>query len=89
MSQVPFFKHTPARSFFCAAGIFALFFLGTPMMVTQTEALPVFSHWRNQPAPSGNPIRVQYFLDGSLYQETIDICVFKLQQIEKSPLTGW
>ena len=81
------FYHHPVRSLLYAVSIFLLFLIATPMMVTQTQSLPVFNNfnnWRNQPLPSGNPIRVQYLLDGTYYNETVDVLVFKLQQFEET-----
>ncbi len=65
--QACFFHH-PLRSFASAVVILLLFVTGTPFIAGEMETLPVFSQWRNQPPPSGHPLRVQYLLDGTYYE---------------------
>ena len=67
----PFFSHHPLRSFAGALVILLLFIAGTPYMAGRMESLPVFQTWRNQPPPTGHPLRVQYLLDGTYYRDSI------------------
>ena len=68
MSPESLFPRHPLRSAAKALVILLLFAVGSPFLAGRMEVLPAFSQWRNQPPPSGHPMRVQYLLDGTCYR---------------------
>lgn len=44
--------------------------------------LPVLSNWFEEDRPSGNPMRVEKWLDGTRFNQEVDELVFKIQNFD-------
>jgi len=45
--------------------------------------LPVLGNWFEKDRPSGNPMRVEQWLDGTRFNQKVDELVFKIQNFDR------
>lgn len=71
----------------CCWIIFLLFLVGFLPFIFKFffYRLPVLSNWFQDERPTGNPMRVEKWLDGTRFNQEVDELVFKIQNFEGKP----